>query len=107
MEIEQYSMAMVLHKTNNSSQIKKARACVIISPDEMNKNLASVIIAPTTSNTNEYPSRVRVNYDGNELMIVLDQIQTISKSRIIKIFPKLSDKEIILCKEVIKESFVD
>ncbi len=89
------------------SEIQKTRPCVIVSPNEMNKYLKTIVVCPMTTNTKEYPTRVVVNQDEKRGMIVIDQIRTIDKSRILKVFGKLTKIEIRQCKEVIKETFVD
>lgn len=63
---------------------KNTRPCVIISPDEMNQHLANVIIAPLSASTAKYPTRVAVNFLSNERMIVLDQLRTVDKIRLVK-----------------------
>ncbi len=66
------------------SEIKKTRPCVVISPDEMNHNIKTVIIAPMTSSTKKYPTRVPIEFQGKKGQIVLDQIRTVDKTRLIK-----------------------
>ncbi|MCF8316906.1 MAG: type II toxin-antitoxin system PemK/MazF family toxin [Ignavibacteriales bacterium] len=66
------------------SEIKKTRPCVIISPNEMNHNISTIIIAPLTSRLRNYPTRVPCKVEGKQGQIVLDQIRTIDKSRLIK-----------------------
>ena len=107
MEIKQYTIILVNLDPTIGSEIKKTRPCVIISPNEMNKYLNTIILAPMTSNLNQYPTRVSVEHDGKKSMIAIDQIRTIDKSRIIKVLGKLSKTEIKTCKEVMKETFVD
>jgi len=68
----------------NGSEIKKTRPCVVISPDEMNHNINTVIIAPMTSSIKKYPTRVPVEFQGKKGQIVLDQIRTVDKTRLIK-----------------------
>ncbi|MEQ1603929.1 MAG: type II toxin-antitoxin system PemK/MazF family toxin [Pyrinomonadaceae bacterium] len=63
---------------------KNTRPCVVISPNEMNAHLASVIIAPLSSATARYPTRIAVNFLNNERMIVLDQIRTVDNVRLVK-----------------------
>ena len=89
------------------SEIKKTRPCVVISPDEMNKNLRTVTIAPMTSSSRPYPTRVEVNQNGQSGWIVLDQIRTVDKLRVVKKFESLTEREIRNCKRVIKETYVD
>jgi len=66
------------------SEIKKTPPCVIISPNEMNHNISTIIIAPLTSKLKNYPTRVPWKVEGKQGQIVLDQIRTIDKSRLIK-----------------------
>lgn len=73
------------------SEIQKTRPCVIISPDEMNNNIATVIIAPLTSATKDYPSRIITMFKGKKGQVVLDQIRTVDKSRLIKKLGTLSE----------------
>ena len=80
---------------------------VIISPNEMNKYLNTVIIAPITSQSKKYPTRVEVKHDGKKGWIVLDQIRTIDKHRIYKTLDNLTNSEIEKVKMTIKELLVD
>ena len=107
MELIQYSIVLVNLDPTLGSEIQKTRPCVIVSPNEMNKHLKTIVICPMTTNTKVYPTRVAVNQDGKSGMIIIDQIRTIDKSRIQKVFGKLNKTEIKMCKEVIKETFVD
>jgi len=107
MEIVQYSIVIVNLDPTVGSEIQKKRTCVIVSPNEMNKYLNTIVIAPMTSSLNKYPTRVSVNHDGKKGMIAIDQIRTVDKKRIIKVVGKLNKSEINFTKEVIKETFVD
>jgi mRNA interferase MazF len=66
------------------SEIQKTRPCIVISPDEMNHNIRTVIIAPMTSASKDYPTRVPCTFKKKQGHIVLDQIRKIDKSRLIK-----------------------
>ncbi|MGF1557389.1 type II toxin-antitoxin system PemK/MazF family toxin [Paucihalobacter sp.] len=107
MELNQYTIVLVNLDSTIGSEIKKTRPCVIISPNEMNFYLNTIVLAPMTTNLKKYPTRVAVNHDGKKGMIAIDQIRTVDKSRIIKTFEKLSVSEINTCKEIIKETYVD
>lgn len=107
MELDQYDIVLVNLDPTLGSEIKKTRPCVIISPNEINDNLRTITIAPMTKKSRNYPTRVKVKHNKQVGWAVLDQIRTIDKSRIIKILGSLSDNEIILCKQVIRETFVD
>lgn len=86
---------------------KKTRPCLIISPDEMNNNLRHITIAPMTTKSHSYPTRVKVKHNNQAGWVIMDQIRTIDKRRIIKSLGKLIAAEIIACKQVLKETFVD
>jgi mRNA interferase MazF len=107
MELKQYQIVLVNLDPTIGSEIKKTRPCVIISPDEMNKHLRTIIVAPMTTTSRKYPSRIKVKHDQKIGWIVIDQIRTIDKQRIIKVLGRLSQPEIKEVKSVIKETFVD
>ena len=107
MEIIQYSIVLVDLDPTLGSELKKTRPCVIVSPDEMNKHLNTIVLVPMTTNLKRYPTRVAVELDGKKGMIVIDQIRTVDKVRILKVLGKLNKSEIKICKDVIKETFVD
>jgi mRNA interferase MazF len=66
------------------SEIQKTRPCLVISPDEMNRNIRTVIIAPMTSAQKEYPTRVSCTFRKRQGQIVLDQVRTVDKARLIQ-----------------------
>ncbi len=107
MEITQYSIILVNLDPTIGSEIEKTRPCVVVSPDEMNKYLNTIVIAPMTSSLKKYPTRVSVEHEGKKGMIVIDQIRTIDKARILKVLGKLTKNELTMCKDVIKKTFVD
>jgi mRNA interferase MazF len=72
-------------------EMKKPGPCVVVSPDEMNRHIASVIVAPLTTRGNNYPSRVAVTFRGKKGRVVLDQIRTVDKSRLAKRLGALTD----------------
>ena len=107
MEIVQYSIILVNLDPTVGSEIKKTRPCVVISPDEMNQHMQTITIAPMTSQSRKYPTRVKVKHNDQIGWVVIDQIRTIDKQRIIKILGELADKEIIEVKNTIRETFVE
>lgn len=107
MEVRQYSIVLVNLDTTIGSEIKKTRPCVVISPNEMNKYLNTIVLAPMTTNLKKYPTRVLVKHNGKKGMIAIDQIRTVDKARILRVFENLTKTEIEKCKAVIKEGFVD
>jgi mRNA interferase MazF len=66
------------------SEIKKTRPCVIISPNEINFHLSTVIVAPMTTKMRKYPTRIALNFDSKEGQIALDQLRTVDQSRLIQ-----------------------
>ena len=107
MEIKQYQIILVNLDPTIGSEIKKTRPCVVISPDEMNRHLRTIIIAPMTTTSKNYPSRIEIKHDNKIGWSVLDQIRTIDKQRILKELGKLSKPEIKEVKSVLKELLVD
>ena len=107
MEVKQYQIVIVNLDPTIGSEIKKTRPCVIVSPDELNLNLRTVVVAPITSNKKKYPTRVKVSFENKEGRIVIDQIRTIDKRRIVKIGGELTTKEYLEVKSVIRQTFVE
>lgn len=79
------------------SEIKKTRPCLIISPDEMNRHIQTVIIAPMTSARRDYPSRVDVTFQRKKGQVVLDQIRTVDKVRLAQHLGRLPETR---CRDV-------
>uniref|UniRef100_UPI00404B8921 type II toxin-antitoxin system PemK/MazF family toxin n=1 Tax=Flavobacterium sp. TaxID=239 RepID=UPI00404B8921 len=107
MELAQYTIVLINLDPTLGSEIQKTRPCVIVSPNEMNRYLNAIVIAPMTSSLKEYPTRIPVTHNKRKGMIAIDQIRTVDKKRIIKLLGKLNKTEIKITKEVIKETFVD
>ncbi|TXK47139.1 type II toxin-antitoxin system PemK/MazF family toxin [Pontibacter qinzhouensis] len=107
MEISQYDIVLVNLDPTIGSEIKKTRPCVVISPNEINHNLKTIVIAPMTTQSRSYPTRVKVKHNNQLGWVVIDQIRTIDKVRILKTLGNLNTSEVAACKHVIKETFVD
>ena len=71
------------------SEIQKTRPCVVVSPDESNRHLATVIVAPMTTKGRDYPTRVPCRFQGKRGQVVLDQLRTVDKIRLVKRLGKL------------------
>ncbi len=106
MGIEQYQIVIVNLDPSVGSEIKKTRPCAVISPNEMNKFLRTVVVAPLTTSIKAYPTRVKVKYQKKEGRIAVDQIRTIDKSRVVKVSDMLSRSEIENVKQTINRTFV-
>jgi len=105
--INQYEIVLVNLDPTMGSEMKKTRPCVILSPNEMNKYLQTIVVAPMTSSSKTYPTRIEVTHKETIGWIAIDQIRTIDRMRIIKRLDCLLDGEIELVKKVIRETFVD
>jgi mRNA interferase MazF len=103
----QYEIVVVNLDPTIGSEIKKKRPCLIVSPNEMNKHLAIIVVCPITSQSKNYPTRVSFELEGQTNWIVIDQIRTIDKSRVTKTIGHLGDEIIEQVKEIIKETYVD
>ena len=105
-QVRRYEVYLVNLDPTQGSEIQKTRPCVIVSPDEMNRYIHTVIIAPMTSTQRDYPTRVNVVFQRKKGQVVLDQIRTIDKSRLIKrlgVLPELRSREVA---SVLQEMFV-
>ncbi len=89
--VRQYEIHLVNLDPMQGSEIRKTRPCVVVSPDEMNRYLRTVIIAPLTSTQKDYPSRVNITFQRKKGQVVLDQIRTVDKSRLAKRLGTLTD----------------
>jgi mRNA interferase MazF len=107
MEINQYAIVLVNLDPTIGSEMKKTRPCVILSPNEMNKYLQTIVVAPMTTSSKPYPTRVEIKHNQTKGWIAIDQIRTIDRARIVKTFETLTDKEVVKVKNIIKEMFVD
>ncbi len=84
MVVKRFDVYLVSLDPTVESEIKKTRPCLIVSPDEMNRNIHTVIIAPMTSAHKDFPTRVSCTFRKKQGQIVLDQIRTIDKVRLTK-----------------------
>ena len=107
MELRQYQIVLTNLDPTVGNEMKKTRPCIIISPNEMNKYLQTIVIAPMTSNFKAYPTRIEVMHNQKKGWIVLDQVRTVDRRRIIEILDVLTDEEVSKVKAVIKETYVD
>jgi mRNA interferase MazF len=107
MVIHRFDVYLVNLDPTLGKEIQKTRPCLIISPDEMNDYIATVIIAPMTTKGRDYPTRVQCKFEGKDGQIVLDQIRTVDKARLVKRLGKISagiQKEVLV---VLSEMFAE
>ena len=107
MVIEQYEIYYVSLDPAKGHEIKKRRLCVVISPNEMNKYISTIIIAPMTTKTHPYPTRVPVRFKNKNGWVVLDQIRTVDKKRLSKKLGAIGEKAIQQIKDVLQEMLID
>lgn len=107
MEIKQYELVLVNLDPTIGSEMKKTRPCAVISPNEMNKYLQTIVVTPLTNNSKPYPTRVEIKQVKIKGWIVLDQIRTVDRTRIVKKLGNLTNSEIESVKSVIMETYVE
>jgi len=90
MEVSRFDVFLVALDPTIGHEIKKTRPCVVISPDEMNHYVGTVLIAPMTTKGRDYPTRVTCTFHGVEGQVVLDQLRTVDKARLVKKLGRLS-----------------
>lgn len=88
--VKRYEVYLVQLDPTRGSEIKKTRPCVVLSPDEMNKHIRTVIVAPMTTKGRSYPTRVDCRFQGKDGQIVLDQLRTVDKTRLVKRLGKIN-----------------
>ena len=103
--VRRFEVHLISLDPTKGSEIRKTRPCVIISPDEMNKHIRTIIIAPMTSTIKNYPTRVTTTFQGKKGQIVLDQIRTVDKSRLIKNLGSISSSAEEKVISVLQEMF--
>ena len=106
MVIRQYDVFMVSLDPTLGHEIKKTRPCLIISPDEMNELISTVIIAPMTTKSQEFPTRISIRFLKRDGWIVLDQIRTVDKRRFVKKLGAIEPETIARVKAVLSEMLV-
>lgn len=107
MVVKRFEVYLVNLDPTLGSEIQKIRPCLIISPDEMNDPIATVIVAPMTPKGRKYPTRVNCQFEGKDGQVVLDQIRTVDKIRLVKKLGKISastQKEVLV---VLMEMFAE
>jgi mRNA interferase MazF len=107
MEINQYQVVLVNLYPTIGTVMKKTRPCVVLSPDEMNRHLQTIVVAPITATSKSYPTRVPIKHKKVTGWIVLDQIRSLDRRRVSKLVDTLTAKEVVKVKAVIQETYVD
>ncbi len=105
--INRFDVFLVNLDPTVGSEIQKTRPYVVISPDEMNRYIATVIIAPMTTKGKAYPTRVVCQFQGKDGQIILDQIRTIDKARLIERLGQISQNEQRVVLDTLAEMFAE
>jgi mRNA interferase MazF len=105
MVVKRFDVYLVNLDPTVGSEIRKARPCLVISPDEMNLHIATVIVAPMTSKGRDYPTRVNCTFKGKKGQVVLDQIRTVDKIRLYQKLGTLDKKTQTVVLSVLAELF--
>ena len=84
MVVKRFDVYLINLDPTVGHEIKKTRPCLVVSPDEMNRHIATVIVAPMTTRVRAYPSRVKCRFEGKNGHIVLDQLRTVDQTRLVK-----------------------
>ena len=89
--VERFAVYLVNLDVQPSKDAKNTRPCVVISPDELNRNVENVIIAPLSSTKINYPTRVPVEFLNNNRFVILDQIRAVDKTRLVKMIGEIDE----------------
>ena len=107
MVVNRFDVFLISLEPTQGSEIRKTRPCLVVSPDEMNHNINTVIVAPMTTKGRLYPTRITCNFQGKQGQIVCDQIRTVDKSRLVKKLGFVSKTVQIPVLEVLQSMFAE
>lgn len=105
MAVTRFDVFLVNLDPTVGSEMRKSRSCVVVSPDEMNRHIRTVVVAPLTTAGRPYPSRVPVRFAGKEGQVVIDQLRTVDKARLAKRLGALGRDEAAAVLDVLREFF--
>lgn len=107
MEVKRFEVYLVNLDPTVGKEIKKTRPCLVISPDEMNRHIATIIVAPMTTKGQAYPTRVPCQFHGKKGQIVLDQLRTVDKIRLVRKLGPISSKTQQAVLAILSEMFAE
>jgi mRNA interferase MazF len=107
MVVNRFDVFLVNLDPTIGSEIQKTRPCLIISPNEINHHIATVIVAPMTTKGQPYPTRVTCQFQGQNGQIVLDQIRTVDKTRLVKLLGQITTEEQKTVLDILAEMFTE
>jgi len=103
--VERFDVFLIMLDPARGMEIQKTRPCIVISPDEMNRHIGTVLVAPMTTHMRNYPSRVACVFGGKGGQIVLDQIRAVDKSRLVKRLGRIDESTQSAVLEVLARMF--
>ena len=107
MVVKRFDVFLINLDPTVGSEIQKTRPCVIVSPDEMNQYIATAIVAPMTTKGQPYPTRIACQFQGKDGQIVLDQIRTVDKTRLVKKLGQINSNEQKAVLDILAEMFAE
>lgn len=102
---DRFDIWLVSLDPTRGSEIRKTRPCLIVSPDEMNHHLRTVMIAPMTSTQKSYPSRINLVFRGKKGQVVLDQLRTVDRGRLVRKLGRISRTRALEVSQRLQEMF--
>ena len=105
MEVDRFDVYLVNLDPTLGSEIQKTRPCLVVSPNEMNRHIRTVIVAPMSTKGGAYPTRVACRFQKRTGQVVLDQIRTVDKRRLVRRLGKVDSKTVTKILEVLAEKF--
>ena len=105
MVVERFDVFLVRLDPTQGVEIQKTRPCLVISPDEMNRHIGTVLVAPMTTRARNYPSRVSCAFQGKNGEIVLDQIRAVDKARLVQRLGRIDEATQAAVLEVLAKLF--
>ena len=107
MVVNRFDVFLINLDPTIGSEIQKTRPCLVISPNEINHHITTVIVAPMTTKGQPYPTRVTCQFQGQNGQIVLDQIRTVDKTRLVKLLGQISEEEQKTVLDILAEMFAE
>ncbi len=107
MPVKRFEVYLVALNPAVGHEIQKTRPCVIVSPDEMNRHIQTVIVAPMTTVRRDYPTRVTCTFENRRGQIVLDQIRTVDRKRLVRNLGKINRQARSSVLQILQEMFAE
>ena len=105
MAVSRFDVYLVSLDPTIGREIKKTRPCLVVSPDEMNRFISTVIVAPMTTKGRPFPTRVPCRFQGKEGLVILDQLRTVDRTRLAERLGRLDRKTSLVVLDVLAEMF--